>query len=582
MSNSKLVNYTKLTPNRNTPRNHAIDTITIHCYVGQASVEEMGAWFAKESTSASANYGIGADGRVGLYVPESDRSWCSSSRENDHRAVTIECACDPAEPNAVNDKVYKTLIKLCADICQRNGIKKLKWSKGQNERMKHLNGVNMTVHRDYAAKACPGAYLYGKMGQIAKEVNAILSPSKSSGVPTSKEDYIKKVSDIAVKLYKETSILPSVVIAQCCLENGYGLGVDAIELTKRNNLLGMKCDLINSTWSSYTVWDGKKFDKTTPEYRNGKLVYVKDSFRAYKDYENCIRDYEMFLMHVRSGATYKYRAVIGMTDPEQVITAISRGGYATDPSYITKVMQIIRENDLTKYDPKQERDHYAVQRRLSETKFRLGLFHDLDNAKRLANENWGFRVYDMDIRKCVYKPKLNRQQKFMAACVRLDQWLLDDIKNGTVWRYYNSGHVSEPTFWMTRKAKKYYTNCMGGVSFALKESGIPASACQWYGAKGFIRWLNDHAEADLKKYADVIPIGNRTPKQLIASGVLCPGDILTFVNMNHTCVYLGNNMSYDSGHAYCKEKGEGAKYVKWIGSLSWPDSKVGYIIRLKP
>ena len=116
MSNSSLVKYTKLSPNRNSPRNHAIDTITIHCYVGQASVEEMGAWFAQSSAQASANYGIGSDGRVGLFVPESDRSWCSSSRENDNRAVTIECASDKTEPYAINSKVYSTLIELCADI----------------------------------------------------------------------------------------------------------------------------------------------------------------------------------------------------------------------------------------------------------------------------------------------------------------------------------------------------------------------------------------------------------------------------------------------------------------------------------
>lgn len=642
MSNSSLVKYTKLSPNRNTPRNHSIDTITIHCYVGQASVEDMGAWFAQSSAQASANYGIGSDGRVGLFVPESDRSWCSSSRDNDNRAITIECASEKTSPYAVNATVYSSLIALCVDICRRNGIKQLKWSTNQAERMNHLNGCNMTVHRDYANKACPGDYLYSRMGQIADAVNAFLNPSKASGIPTSKQDFINKVSSIAVSLYEETRILPSVVIAQCCLENGYGLGSDALELTKRNNLLGMKAELINSSWSQYTVWDGKSFQKVTPEYRNGKLVYVTDYFRIYKDYENCIRDYEMFLLHVRNDYGYKYRSIQGITNPKAVITAISNGGYATDPAYITKVLNIIKENNLTQYDKgvqpvpvtdqwyrvakeytggkyigqtgaygvkanaiaaaKTEglcafgpdgaqiypekvvaHDHYAVQRRLSEEKYRLGLFSVLDNAKRLANENWGYRVYDMDIRKIVYKPKLNRVQKFLAACVRLNQWLVDDIKAGKDWRYYNSGHVSESTFWLTRKAKKYFTNCMGGVAFAMKESGLPTSCCSWYGAAGSIRWLNDHAEADLRKYADIIKIGGKkTPRQLVDDGTLCPGDILTFQTFNHTCAYLGNGLSYDSGHAYCKEKsGEGAHYVKWIGPLSWSTYKVAYIIRLK-
>lgn len=576
MSNSSLVKYTKLSPNRNIPRNHAIDTITIHCYASQASVREMGAWFAKTSTQASANYGIGSDGQVGLFVPEADRSWCSSSRENDHRAITIECACNPAAPNAVNSKVYASLIDLCVDICQRNGIKRLIWSTKQNDRMKHLNGCNMTVHRDYAAKACPGDWLYARMGQIADAVNSRINPSKASGVPTSKADYINKVSEIAVRLYEETRILPSVVIAQCCLENGYGLGADAVELTKRNNLLGMKADLTN-TWKDFTVWDGKTFTKKTPEYINGKLVYKYDVFRIYKDYENCIRDYEQFLLHVRNDLGYKYRSVQGMTDPLNVITVISRGGYATDPAYVDKVMRIIGENDLTKYDPVQPRDHYAVQRRLSETKYRIGLFHNLDNAKRQANDNWGYRVYDMDIRKCVYKPKLARWQKLCAACVRINQWMADDVKAGKDW-YYDNVNKSEPTFWLTRKAKKYHTNCMGGVGFAMKEAGIPASSCDWYMSKGGITWLNKAVEKNLRKYADIIPVGDRTLKQIMDDGTLCPGDITGFMTMNHTLIYIGNGLFFDSGHAYCKD---GDHFTKWIGELKYGGKKVSYLVRLK-
>ena len=127
MSDSPLVSYTKLSPNNSGTRTHTIDRITPHCIVGQLSVESAGAWFAKPSTQASCNYVIGADGRVGLIVPESKRSWCSSSRENDQRAVTIECASDKTDPYAFRDAVYQKLIQLCADICRRNGKTKLLW-----------------------------------------------------------------------------------------------------------------------------------------------------------------------------------------------------------------------------------------------------------------------------------------------------------------------------------------------------------------------------------------------------------------------------------------------------------------------
>lgn len=171
MSNSKLVNYTRISPNKNSPRNHKIDTITIHCVVGQCSVETLGNIFAPTSRQASSNYGIGYDGKIGMYVEEKDRSWCSSSASNDNRAITIEVASDTKHPYAVNEKAFAALLDLVTDICKRNGIKRLVWSTNKKDRMNHLNGCNMTVHRDYANKACPGDYLYNRHGEIAAEVN---------------------------------------------------------------------------------------------------------------------------------------------------------------------------------------------------------------------------------------------------------------------------------------------------------------------------------------------------------------------------------------------------------------------------
>jgi LysM repeat protein len=171
MSNSPLVDYTRISPNKNSPRNHKIDTITIHCVVGQCTVETLGNIFAPTSRQASSNYGVGTDGKIGMYVEEKDRSWCSSSAANDNRAVTIEVASDTKHPYAVNDRAFAALLDLVADICKRNGIKKLVWSTKKADRMNHKNGCNMTVHRDYANKSCPGDYLYNRHGEIAAEVN---------------------------------------------------------------------------------------------------------------------------------------------------------------------------------------------------------------------------------------------------------------------------------------------------------------------------------------------------------------------------------------------------------------------------
>lgn len=171
MSNSPLVDYTRISPNKNSPRNHKIDTITIHCVVGQCTVETLGNIFAPTSRQASSNYGVGTDGKIGMYVEEKDCSWCSSNAANDNRAVTIEVASDTKHPYAVNDRAFAALLDLVTDICKRNGIRKLVWSTKKADRVNHKNGCNMTVHRDYANKSCPGDYLYNRHGEIAAEVN---------------------------------------------------------------------------------------------------------------------------------------------------------------------------------------------------------------------------------------------------------------------------------------------------------------------------------------------------------------------------------------------------------------------------
>ena len=206
MSNSSLVSYTKISPNRNSPRNHAIDTITIHCFVGQVHVERMGESFASKSGQTSCNYGIGKDGRIGMYVEEKDRSWCSSNRANDHRAITIECASDKYDPYAINDKVMESLIKLLADICKRNDIKQLRW-KADKSLVGQPDKQNLTVHRWFTNKKCPGDYIYSRLGTIAAEVNALL------GVEPEVEEVETPVTPVATtpeSTYKLTTFIKQV------------------------------------------------------------------------------------------------------------------------------------------------------------------------------------------------------------------------------------------------------------------------------------------------------------------------------------------------------------------------------------
>lgn len=176
-TNSPLVSYTKLSPNHSGQRTHAIDRITPHCVVGQCSVETLGNIFAPTSRQASCNYGIGVDGRVGMYCEEKNRSWCSSSSANDQRAITIECASDTTAPYAFKDIVYDKLIELCVDICKRNGKTKLLWLGDKDKTLAYNPAANemvLTVHRWFANKSCPGDWMYQRMGDLAAKVTARL------------------------------------------------------------------------------------------------------------------------------------------------------------------------------------------------------------------------------------------------------------------------------------------------------------------------------------------------------------------------------------------------------------------------
>lgn len=214
-TNSPLVNYTRITKNKTSPRRNKIDSIIIHCFVGQVTAKQGVDYFATTDRQCSSNYVIGKDGSIGLSVPESDRAWTSggsdkngnpirvngiSGADFDHRAVTIEVASDSKHPYAVTDNALKSLILLCADICKRNGIKELKW-KNDKSLVGKTEEQNMGVHMWFANKACPGQDLLSKHSYIAQEVNKLLNKDNSKEVENKEpSDYAKTSCEKAVKL----------------------------------------------------------------------------------------------------------------------------------------------------------------------------------------------------------------------------------------------------------------------------------------------------------------------------------------------------------------------------------------------
>lgn len=246
-----MVSYTRLSPNHSGQRTHSIDRITPHCVVGQLSAESICGCFTSPSRQASCNYGIGTDGKVSLCVEEKNRSWCSSSNANDQRAVTIECASDKTEPYAMNSKVYDSLIKLCTDICMRNGKKKLLWFGDRNKTLNYppkSDEMVLTVHRWFANKSCPGDWLYARLGDLAAKVTAALGTGASADKSASQFYRVRKTWADSKSQKGAFSVLAN---AKKCADSNKG----------------------------YSVFDG-----------NGRKVYPEDSSTAKKSVDAIARE----------------------------------------------------------------------------------------------------------------------------------------------------------------------------------------------------------------------------------------------------------------------------------------------------
>lgn len=251
MANSSLVDYTKLSPNHSGQRTHSIDRITPHCVVGQCSVETLGSIFM--TNGASCNYGIGTDGRVLLCVEEKNRSWCSSSNSNDQRAVTIECASDTYDPYAMNSKVYDTLVKLCTDICKRNGKKKLLWFGSESKTLNYSpksDEMIITVHRWFANKSCPGDWLYSRLGDLASKVTKNLgsSTTNSESEENTMEAKLNDKNNFVWVVKKDLILLKKLGVITQGVDDNYMFGNGTLEAIKQvQKKAGIKVDGICGT-----------------------------------------------------------------------------------------------------------------------------------------------------------------------------------------------------------------------------------------------------------------------------------------------------------------------------------------------
>lgn len=330
MSNSSLVDVTILSPNYS-KRTKPITKITIHHMAGNLSIESCGNIFRPTSRKASSNYGIGTDGRIGLYVEESNRAWTSGNAENDQMAVTMEVANNSGAPNwTVSDKAYAAIIDLCVDICQRNGIKKLNWTGDKTG--------NLTCHYMFQATACPGPYLKSKMADIAAQVNARLNAPKDEIIYNlySQQDFIEVIAGLVNKYRRNYGIeVASAPIAQAILESSYGTSNKA----HHNNYWGLKYRENRCPTAC-----GKFIDGSAEQRVDGTYVPITDYWFEFRTMEDGVKGYFDFIN------IPIYSNLKGVSNPETYLMNVKADNFATSKDYVEKCMRVIRDWDLTKYD----------------------------------------------------------------------------------------------------------------------------------------------------------------------------------------------------------------------------------------
>ena len=305
----------------------------------------------------------------------------------------------------MNSAVYATLIKLCTDICKRNGKKKLLWLGDKEKTLNYSPAADemvLTVHRWFANKSCPGNWLYARMGELAATVTAALGGVSVSGLQAtslknlSEAEAVAKVGPLFTENQKESGILACVSMAQFILESGYGTS----ELAQNaNNCFGMKTSLSGNTWPN-SAWDGKSVytKKTQEQNDDGSMVTITADFRKYACVEDSIADHAAYLLGAMNGSKKRYEGLAGCMDYKKAVQIIKDGGYATSHTYVQNLCNIIERWNLAQYNVVSGSTTisgwYRVRKSWQNAASQKGAFHDLTYAKQCADANPGYVVFD--------------------------------------------------------------------------------------------------------------------------------------------------------------------------------------------
>ena len=463
-TNSSLVVYTKLSPNHSGQRTHSIDRITPHCVVGQLSAESICGCFISPDRQASCNYGIGSDGRVSLCVEEKNRSWCTSSRENDQRAITIECASDKTHPYAFKDVVYNRLVELCIDICKRNGKKMLLWLGDKEKTLNYIpksDEMVLTVHRWYANKSCPGDWMYARMGDLASKVTAALNAGTDT--TPSETDNSQDNTPVVDVNDPEKTIWNTL---QAAIGNAYGTAglmgnLYAESALKPGNLqntgnkaLGMTDEQFvaavdSGEYSADTfIHDGYGMGLAQWTFYTRKqalLNFVKAAGKSIGDLETQLA----FLLQEIKGYTSVWNTLTTATSVREAsdVVLMKYERPADQSESVQERRAGYGQQYYDKYAAAAVAAWYRVRKSWEDAQSQKGAFHDLTLAKTCADSNPGYFVFD-ESGKAVYTSVSATSFPYKVR-VAIDDL---NIRRGPGTNYASCGHTGKGVFTIVEEA----------------------------------------------------------------------------------------------------------------------------------
>ena len=237
------------------------------------------------------------------------------------------------------------------------------------------------------------------------------------------DNFIGRIAPLAVEDMKKTGVLASLTIAQSILESGWG---ESALAKQHNNLFGIKA---NSTWG-------------------GKVATLNGSnWRAYDSWDESILDHSKLLQ------TSRYTKVLSAKDYKEACEEVRLAGYCTESDYSQKLIRLIEQYDLAKYDNEKsqsqapseptpvtpvEEEMYRVRLVWEDSKSQIGAYRSLDNAKKKADENIGYKVFNSN-GEVVYEKK--EFSPYLIKILKNNVPVYREVGASEVVQYVGSGEV---------------------------------------------------------------------------------------------------------------------------------------------